>query len=273
MLLRPALLLAGVLAIGSAAAAPDPAKLVFPCEWVDNIDKSGFNEPSGICFHLKRGTLFVVGDEGDVAEMKTDGTMVNQKRVRSGDFEGITHDPATGRLYVAVEGEEKILELDPDSLKIRREFQVPREYEGKTVMKEGDQGIEAITFAPDRKHPHGGVFYVANQSFWLGNPGDKSAIFELVVPLKKRRGKVKIIRMIEPGITDIAALWRDPKTGDFFAVSDANNIFLEYSPKWELRSAVAFTGNDQEGITVDGDNNIYIAQDSGGILKYKWLRD
>ncbi len=41
---------------------------------------------------------------------------VKQKRICDADFEGITCDPATGLLYIAVEGEEKIIEMDPGDL-------------------------------------------------------------------------------------------------------------------------------------------------------------
>lgn len=71
-----------------------------------NIDRVGFKEPSGICFHPARETLFVVGDRGHVGEMQTDGTLVRERRIRKADFEGITCNPGTGLLYIAVEGEE-----------------------------------------------------------------------------------------------------------------------------------------------------------------------
>jgi hypothetical protein len=54
----------------------------FPYLWLDepgyggNIDKQNFPEPSGICFHPLRKTLFVVSDEGEVTEIETDGTPV-----------------------------------------------------------------------------------------------------------------------------------------------------------------------------------------------------
>ena len=86
---------------GPQAASPS---IAFPYQYVGNIDKAGFNEPSGICWHSQRESLFVVGDEGDICEIKTDGTLIMQKRIRPGDFEGITHDPSSGLLYIAVEG-------------------------------------------------------------------------------------------------------------------------------------------------------------------------
>ena len=94
--------------MAAALAAP----LTF--EEGSNVDVRGFNEPSGITYHPHRGTLFVVGDEGDLLEMTTTGEWVKHKRIREADFEGVTCASATGLLYVAVEGEERILEIEPD---------------------------------------------------------------------------------------------------------------------------------------------------------------
>ena len=47
----------------------------FPYTWLDvqgyggNIDKQNIVEPSGICFHPFRKTLFVVSDEGEIFEI------------------------------------------------------------------------------------------------------------------------------------------------------------------------------------------------------------
>ena len=57
--------------------------IVFPHDWVGNIDEVGLEEPSGICFHFSRGTLFVVGDEGHVYEIDTNGKLLKQKRLLS----------------------------------------------------------------------------------------------------------------------------------------------------------------------------------------------
>ena len=104
---------------GVSAEEP-PSVIPFPGSVIGNIDKSGFPEPSGIVFHPTRKTLFVVGDEGDMCEMKTDGTLLSRKHYPADtarmDFEGITVNPATGLLYIAVEGAEKIIEIDPADL-------------------------------------------------------------------------------------------------------------------------------------------------------------
>ena len=143
---------------GSSLGQADPLGIVFPNTWVGNIDKIEFNEPSGIVFHRARGTLFVVGDGGDICEIETDGTLIQQKHIRRADFEGITYDPSTGLLYVAIEGEEKIVEFEPEGLAEIRAFAIQRTFEGEMRLKPGGSGIEAITFVPDSGHPHGGTF-------------------------------------------------------------------------------------------------------------------
>lgn len=262
-----------------ASQQTDPRSIVFPFQFIGNIDKAHLNkpyfQPSGICFHSKRGTLFVVVDVGEVCEMRTDGTVIKEKRIVRADFEGITHDPSTGRLYVAVERAEKIIELDPETFDILREFSIPRKFMGDTLLKAGGQGIEAITFVPDINHPQGGTFYVANQSHNLEDTEDISAIFEIEVPLKSRADtntSTKILRYFSLGVIDLSGLYFDKATSHLYVISDTTNTIFEFTRTGTLLSGHAFPGDNQEGITVDDQGFLYIAQDSGGILKLKWKK-
>ncbi len=258
-----------------AQPIPNPLSVIFPHEWIGDIDDDSFPEPSGISFHPSRSTLFVVGDEGHVGEYALDGTRINMKHVISEDFEGITNNPETGLLYIAVEGEESILELDPDDFSIKRNFPINRRINGELVMKEGGEGIEAIVFVPDTTHPHGGTFLVANQSFKKDNPNDESAIYEVEVPLKQPGEPVdpaRIIRRFTPGVIDLAALHFDSTTDHIFALSDSTNSIIEMDRNGTLININAFPGDNQEGLTGDNDGNLYIAQDSGGIIHVVWKR-
>ncbi len=245
--------------------------IVFPNQWVGNIDKIEFNEPSGICWHWQRETLFLVGDEGDLCEIKTDGSLIKQKHIRDADFEGVTHDPSTGLLYVATEEAESIVEIHPETFEVLREFSIPRDFDGRTLLAAGKEGIEAITFIPDADHKEGGVFYVANQAFTLSDEQDISALFQVELPLRSRAGKAKITGYFAPGVIDLSGLYYDSTTDIILVISDATNTILEYSRQHELLSIHAFPGDNQEGITVDSDGFIYIAQDTGGIIKLKRL--
>jgi myo-inositol-hexaphosphate 3-phosphohydrolase len=258
-----------LLFISLLAMLAETTVLPFPCQWIGNIDQVNFNEPSGIVFHPWRETLFIVGDEGDICEIQRDGTLVKQKRICYADFEGITCDPSTGLLYIAIEGEEKIIEVDPEDFRVLREFAINRTFQGAMVLKAGGQGIEAITFVPDSNHPEGGTFYVTNQGLDLENKEDPSAIFEIEAPLRSGSAGAKIIRYFSLGVLDLSGLYYDEINDHLCAISDAMNTFLEITRDGKIVRSYAFPGYNQEGIAVDREGFLYIAQDSGGIIKVK----
>jgi len=250
----------------------------FPYEWLDvqgfggDIDQQNFVEPSGICFHPQRKTLFVVSDEGEIAEIETDGTPVFNLKI-PGDLEGVTVNPQSGLLYIVCEGRDVILEFDPDKKEVIRKFPMNREFEGDPNFlqkQEGgyDNGIESIAFVSDENHPEGGTFYIGNQ--W-----DPSCIMEVLVPLKSSQtetAEARIIRVLPFKMDDPAAMYYDSKTRLLNVVSDADNILVEITLEGKLVNEYAFLGDEQEGITLDDKGYLYIAQDSGGIIKVKDLR-
>ncbi len=270
-------LLVSVLLAGCAAPVEthNPLAIVLPSKWIGDIDSVGFNEPSGIVFSAESDTLFVVGDEGDICEIRLDGELIRQAHIHDGDFEGITIDPSTGFLYIAVEGEERIIELDPGDLSIRREFAIDRQFNGQTVLARGGQGIEAITFAPDADHPEGGVFFVANQSFSLDTDEDVSAVFVIEAPLSSTSSEgqtASITRYFRLGVIDLAGLQYHEDYDTLYVISDAANVIMETTRSGHILRSYAFPGDNQEGITFDDKGFLYIAQDSGGIVKYQWTR-
>ena len=269
-----------VLAGGCATTSPGtgPTALVFPYKWVGSIDRDRLNEPSGIVYHAARQTLFAVGDEGDIIEMRTDGTAVAHTTLRKGaDLEAVTFDPATGLLYVAVEGEERVLEVDPQTLKVLRRFAVDRTFDGSIRLRGGGEGIEGMCFVPNATHPEGGTFFIVNQAFSLKDPEDTSSLCRVELPLRtgaKGNGDLRgrIVEYTAMPIIDMSGMHYDDGTGHLFIACDADNVLMEVTLDGTILRTWAFPGNDQEGIAADTEGNLYIAQDSGGILKVKWKR-
>lgn len=267
-----------VAVLGFCARPPSAPDIRYPCEWpgspgfAGNIDKVGIVQPSGICFHPVRKTFFVVSDEGEVFEMRTDGTAVFSQKV-PGDLEDVTVDPRTGLLYIVVEGEDVILEFDPDKRAVTRRFPVNREFDGNPnfLQKQTDRydnGIESLVFVPDDGHPEGGTFYAGNQE-------DPPCIMELFVPLKTGGGdapEARILRVLPFKMDDPSGLAYDPMKKHLYAIDDADNIFVEITLEGKLVREYAFPGNDQEGFAWDDEGYLYIIQDSGGIIKLKDLR-
>ena len=136
-------------------------------------------------------------------------------------------------------------------------------------MKKGKNGIESIAFVPDREHKHGGTFFVANQAMDNDDEEDASALLELNVPLEGSKTKAKIIAYYPQRMLDLAALCYDPARDVLIAASDQENRCMEFTRDGMPVRSYALPGNDQEGIAVDADGNLYVAQDSGGIIKYR----
>jgi uncharacterized protein YjiK len=204
--------------------------------------------------------------------MKTDGTAVARTKV-PGDLEGITVDPATGLLYAVIEGEDVILEFDPEKREVTRRFPVDRSYGGDPeflrVSKPYDNGLESLVFIPDPAQAEGGTFIAGNQE-------DPSCLVELSVPLRSagtEGGRAKIVRVLPTKIQDPSGLYFDEKTRRLNVLCDTPNLLLEITLQGKIVRRYAFPGNDQEGVCRDPEGFIYIAQDSDGILKLKDLRD
>jgi len=242
---------------------------ILPMIFLKNFNPINFPEPSGIVYHGGRDTLFVVSDEGWLCEVTKDGELIKNEFIRHADFEGVTYNPATGLLYLAVEGEEKILEVNPDSFSVLREYTINRTFEGETVLATGGQGIEAITFVPDPGHPEGGTFFVANQNFTLDDPDDLSAIFEIYVPLisSQESAEVDILQYFSIGVVDMSGLYYNSSNTHLYVISDTENMMYEITKLGVVVNSFSLIGNDQEGITFDDENFMYIAQDSGGVIK------
>ncbi len=264
-----------VLAAGAACSA---GSIRFPYLWPGtpgfggDIDTQKIGEPSGICFDSVRKTLFVVSDEGWLYEITPKGRGVSKWRV-PGDLEGVTIDPRTDLVYVVVEGDDVILEFDPARGEVTRRFPIDRAFKGnpnflQKQVNAYDNGIEAFVFVPDPKSPEGGTFYAGNQ--W-----DPPMIIEVAVPLRSSaapEAPARILRVLPLKIDDPAGMYYDPRTKLLNIVDDADNIFVEATLQGRLVRQYAFPGDNQEGICRDDEGYLYIAQDSGGIIKIKDLR-
>ncbi len=248
----------------------DGASVPSPFEVVATFGAPAFREPSGLIFHPERQTLFVVGDEGDLGEFNLEGTLLRQKRLMNQSFEGLTLNPVTGVLYIAIEGLERILEVDPESFELRRTFDVKRTYQGQTVLKKNNQGFEGITFVPNTAHPEGGTFWVTNQALDNSDPEDLSGLFEVVAQLSQPNERVATIQSsLLFDHFDLSGLYYDPRSQHLLVISDQEDIFFEVTLAGQIIATHSLPGDTQEGIAMDTDGYYYLAQDRGGLLKLR----
>jgi len=223
-----------------------------------------FPEPSGVVYHPDRDTLFIVGDQGDIAEVSTAGKLVKIRNI-GGDLEGVTCNPATGLLYVIREGHEILFEIRPDDFEIVRRFTIDRSFEGNVnYLERGGDGIEGVTFRPDEGHPEGGRFFAVNQF-------DPPALLELEVPLRsatERFAQARIVAAHEVGSPPLSGVRWDPVSDAFLVVSALwRSVWVADAEGRELRS-VRIPGFMQEGIEMLPDGSFVIVQDTGGLIRW-----
>lgn len=232
-----------------------------------------FREPSGVVFHPARKTLFVVGDEGHVGEVATDGKVIRVTNFGGADFEGLTVDPSSGLLYAAVEGRNEIVEIDPLRLQLLRTFSLDERGKGKPLFPYGADGLEGIAFVPDEANPEGGTFFVVNRAPGAKNrrpERGRSFIAELSVPIRTtsaKRAKARIIRAMACEIGDLAGIEWIAERRVLAAVSDHLDRYVEIDLNGTVRRTMRLPGRSQEGIAFDDRGSVYIAQDSGGIIR------
>lgn len=244
--------------------------VALPYNWIGSITQSQIAEPSGITYHPTRRSLFLADDSGSVHEVNLEGRLIQSKGLNGRDIEGITVDPSTGLLYAAVEDDEAILELDPENLTIQREFRIGRNFEGEQLLRKGGMGIEAIAFVPDASHPEGGTFWVGNQSFSLKAKDEPSVVCEVVVPLRSTTAKMAdgvIIQAYKMNFIDISGLAYDTQGDLLVLISDTTNLLVELKREGTILRQYLLPGAEQEGIVLDGQGYMYLAQENGEIIK------
>jgi hypothetical protein len=253
--------------VGLLLHLPSPHSALAVDEAKDKIVEwslPGLPEPSGVVYHAKRGSLFVVSDDGTIGEVSLDGKVL-ATRALGGDLEGITYDPSSGNLYVVREGHEIIFEVDPKGFVIRRRFTIDRSFDGDSdFLERGGDGVEGLTFVPEPGHPEGGRFFAVNQF-------DPPALVELAVPLRSSRErfeKARIVaahRIASPPLSDV--LW-SPDLRAFLIPSALWRSVYVVDRTGTRQSSVRIPGIMQEGIALLPDGAIVIAQDTGGLIKW-----
>jgi len=239
-----------------------------------NTDTQYCREPSGIVYSTRRGTLFIADDEGDICELLLDGTLINKTHVDRADIEGITIDPATGLLYAMEEHSMIIMEFHPDSLEPLRQFPLDATSDADLpARKNSNRGFEAITFVPDSGHPAGGTFFIASQGWRTRHAKGIAAVYEIAAPLQDTANAnqtAHMVRHFEPGITDLSGLHYDARMQQLLLISDQHDTLMLLGTDGNTRASYKLPGKNQEGITMDSKGQLYIAEDSGDIIKYRF---
>ena len=229
-------------------------------------------EPSGLCFHPGRGTLFIV-DDGDidhpagVFELDLHATVLAGAELGV-DLEGVCYCAADGMLYVCDELDERVYIVDPEGLLLAGQFQVSRQLDGREVLQAAGNGFEGIEYIPAGKYTDGDYFILLNQD-------DPHAL------VRVDRADVADRAGGEP--VPLKALWplAEINTGELHYDATAGQLWVIHSwmnvmevldiQTMEVVSWEVFPGAAQEAVTVDAQGRLWVGYDLGGIARYvRW---
>ena len=79
-----------------------------------------------------------------------------------------------------------------------------------------------------------------------------------------------IIRSFTLGITDLSGLHHDDNSGLLHLISDEHDRLILLTSDGVEQASYTLPGKNQEGITLDAESYVYIAEDSGDIIKYTY---
>lgn len=214
-------------------------------------------EASGICYDATTDLLYVVGDEGMLYALTTDGAIKRRKKLGDYDFEGVACDTRRGRLILAIEGDDDLLIVDRTDFTPLKRISIKRRFQKREILAKGGNGLEGITLAPD------GTLYLTNQSEHKYPHADPSVIVTLPYPHAK---KGKITGIIDIQKIDLAGL--DWHRGSLYIVSDKKDRLYRYNPtsgRIDLKRKLPKFA--QEGVAFDTKGDLYFADDDGRVLK------
>ena len=201
--------LAEVHTLDSAAPIADtPPAMGKHTTWkLQKSDTDFVVELSGLCLSKDNDFLWGVGDNGNLYRINFDGTYEDHW-AHPADMEGITIDPATGDLFLAIEP--------------KRVYRMSPPYDGKTTLFDveeaanmGNSGIEGIAW-------HNGDLYLGSQT--------GATLWKYSVSGSKLQEK-RSLRDIAPTISEIADLCYDPASDRLWVIdSNSNKDRPQYLP-------------------------------------------
>jgi len=193
-------------------------------------------ELSGLCLTADGESLWAVGDQGQLAQVTIKDDVVSVKNIKDfdDDLEGVTRNPATGDLYICVEGSQKVAKLAaPDFTKRENLFSVKKAVEDGY----GNSGLEGITWYRDNS-----IYVGAQEDANLWRYNLKGEVLEYIS-----------LKTVVSGIREIGGLCYD-EVNDWLWVTDSEShslfVFTGDAKKYLGKYKVSYIGNN-ESVCVD----------------------
>ena len=228
----------------------------------EKVIVQGVREPSGIAFHPGLRHLFVVGDEGTVAELDGNGRTLRVDRV-PGNLEDLVLHPPSGLLVLLVEDPPALVVFDPatHAEKRRIDLDVAALLQSRAPQQKG-QGFEGLAFRPEPGRPGGGVFYLAHQR----SPARVVAVAFDPAEAATVDNAAVVSRWPLDRYQRLSAVSYEASLGRFLLIADRKLVVVD--GEGNVESEYALPAVQPEGVCLDGSGALWIADDPAGLLRF-----
>ena len=222
----------------------------------ERFNKIGVKEPSGVAFHPGLGHLFVVGDEGTLAEIDASGNMIRTIGVEQ-QLEDVAYHPPTGGLLLVSESKSDLILFDPTAGRERKRWKLNTAALLGAAPTEANQGFEGLAFRSDPSRPGGGIVYLSHQRA----PAAIVAIAFDTNGTAPIDASSVVSRFNMTGYDDLTALQYVPSIDRLVVIADSKERLLVLAPDGSVQDEVPIPGEQQEGLAFDASGAMWIADD------------
>jgi uncharacterized protein YjiK len=232
----------------------------------ERIAESGVREPSGIAYHAALQRLFVVGDDGRLAELNQDGAVLRTDPFK-GNLEDLAVHTPSGDLVLLSEKKSELVIYDPLARKEKRHIRMDAEELLGQEPEDANEGFEGIAFREAADRPGGGIFYLAHQR----SPAMVVAVAFDPETTADRLGEWAVVRRWRHrGYKDFTAVIYVSAIDRLLVLTDSKDRLAVVRPEEaELEADIALAGRQQEGICFDGDGDLWVADEKSGLLRFR----
>lgn len=244
---------------------------MFGCvgEWRGEAALSVAVDLSGMVYHPHSETFYGVSDDGVVYEFDEQGIVLRQIAIPGTNLEGVTVASDTGLLYAVDEFDDRIVEIDEDTLTVLRVFPVERNWDGAVVLAPSGNGLEGIALVSPVSSP--ARFYLVNQGSAATESAEAPALLaaEISLDAATPSGTAAVLAGYWPvSSTELSDVYYYEAGDVLLAISDEDNTLLQYTRAGLPVATCPIPGANQEAITLTPDGTVRIGQSGGAILRF-----